>query len=123
MVESPPAYAPQSNGSVERGGTGERFDVHSDVGTPGAHQGGCPGISPGMLWLVERAAELLTTLQVGHGGETPFERLARKPCRGEGSEFGEKVFYIRNRTASGSWRQDGPRACGFGADGAPTPTS
>eukprot|EP00974_Lingulodinium_polyedra_P126493 11198448-Lingulodinium_polyedra.AAC.1 len=62
----------------------------------GRIQGEIPVGHPVMLWLVEHAAELLTKHSVGHDGETPYVRLVGKPCRDEGYEFGEKVYYKRN---------------------------
>eukprot|EP00969_Alexandrium_andersonii_P133313 5895409-Alexandrium_andersonii.AAC.1 len=48
---------------------------------------------PVMLWLAEHAGELLAKHSVGHEGRAVFERLFGKPSRGDGYEFGERVFY------------------------------
>eukprot|EP00969_Alexandrium_andersonii_P129268 5712387-Alexandrium_andersonii.AAC.1 len=46
-----------------------------------------------MLWLVERAGELLTKHLAGHDGRTAFERLFGMPSRCDGYDFGEQVRY------------------------------
>eukprot|EP00969_Alexandrium_andersonii_P227923 10065859-Alexandrium_andersonii.AAC.1 len=56
-------------------------------------QGGLPVDRPAMLWLVEHAGGLLTKYLVGRDGRTALERLMGKPSRGDGWEFGERVFY------------------------------
>eukprot|EP00969_Alexandrium_andersonii_P268789 11879692-Alexandrium_andersonii.AAC.1 len=55
--------------------------------------GGIPVGHPVILWLVERAGELLTKHLMGHDGRTAFERLLGETSRGDGYKFGEQVRY------------------------------
>ena len=49
-----------------------------------------------MAWLVEHAADVLSTYQFGDLGRTAYERLDGKKCKQETVEFSEWVHYGHN---------------------------
>ena len=52
-----------------------------------------------VAWLVRHSALLITHYQVKADGETPHERLRRRPCNGQVVEFAETVHYKPPTTA------------------------
>eukprot|EP00969_Alexandrium_andersonii_P100196 4419938-Alexandrium_andersonii.AAC.1 len=71
MQESPPAYEPQSNGSVENAVRQLTGLIHTlMLALQERIQGEVPLDHPAMLWSVEHAGELLTKYLVGHDGHT-----------------------------------------------------
>ena len=44
-------------------------------------------------WLVEYAGWLVNRAEVGHDGQTPYERFKGKKARLPGMEFGEAVMW------------------------------
>ena len=54
---------------------------------------------PVSSWLVEFAAVLVNRYEVGHDGNTPYERLRGKQSRRLGLEFGELLHFRRHRAA------------------------
>ena len=109
LLEAPPAYEPQSNGSVENAVQQVKGMVRTLMLALEARiQGEIPVLHPVMLWLVEHAGELLTKHLIGRDGRTAYARLFGKPNRGEGYEFGERVHYKRRVDASlGARWEDG----------------
>ena len=103
VQEAPPAYEPQSNGSVENAVKQVKGMVRTLMLALQARiQGEIPVDHPVMLWLVEHASELLTKHMMGHDGRTPYMRIFGKPCRDEGYEFGERIHFKRKTAALGS---------------------
>ena len=52
-----------------------------------------PTMHPIMTWLIQHAGDMLSKLEVGADGRTPYERLRGKRYRGEVVEFGSIVHY------------------------------
>jgi len=94
----PPKGESQSNGMIEAG-------VKIVKGMLRVHllalerklEGKVPTHHPIMTWLVEHVADVITKHLQGKDGRTAYERLLGRPCREEGLEFGEKVWYRRRK--------------------------
>ena len=99
--ESPPKSESESNGSIENAvklvkGMIRVYKLALDRRIEGT----LPTAHPIMAWLVEHAAENITKLMVGKDGKTGYERLFGKPCREEGIEFGESLWFRRRKNES-----------------------
>eukprot|EP00969_Alexandrium_andersonii_P027549 1201756-Alexandrium_andersonii.AAC.1 len=68
-LESPPAYEPPANGSVENAAKHLQGLVRAMMlALQERIQGDIPVHHPAMLWLIEHAGELLAEPSVGHDG-------------------------------------------------------
>ena len=72
-----------------------------------------------LTWLVEHVADVITKYLQGKDGKSGYERLMGKPCREEGLEFGERVWFKKKKRRSrgetltgGGWKE-----FGLGGDG------
>ena len=94
IMENSPAHFSKSNGVIERGvqtiqgmvrtlrsAIEERWMVKLDPE------------NALLSWLVEYAGWLVNRAEVGHDGQTPYERLKGKTARLPGMEFGEAVMW------------------------------
>jgi len=94
----PPKGESQSNGAIENAVrlVKEMIRVHT-IALERKIDGTVPTHHPVMSWIVEHAADMITKYMVGKDGKTGFERLLGRPCREEGLEFGERVYFRRRK--------------------------
>ena len=98
IVEQSPVGASQSNGVVERGIQSVVGQVRVLLDALEARWGvDIPTTHPVITWIVEYAALLLNRFEVGHDGRTAYERCKKKKAKMMGIEFGEAVFWRRQR--------------------------
>ena len=94
LLEHSPVADSQSNGLIEHGIRSVEemtrvllFDHSSRVGSPiSVH-------SPVFPWIVEHATDILNKCHVASGGKSAYERLKKRPHRGEGLPFGASVMF------------------------------
>ena len=112
VLEHSPVADSQSNGLVERGIRSVEemarvllFDLSSRVGSPiSVH-------SPVFLWIVEQATDILNKCHVASDGKSVYERLKKRPHRGELLPFGAAVI-VQSCWEGSRRRHDGEVALG-----------
>ena len=88
----------ESNGSIESGVKVFKGLLLVHLGALEQKiEGHIPSSHPVMSWLVNFASDTLSKYLVGDDGKTGYDRLFRKPVREEGLEFGEQVWWKKQR--------------------------
>jgi len=94
----PPKGESQSNGAIENAVrlVKEMIRVYL-LALEAKIDGTIPTQHPLMCWIAEHAGDMITKHMVGKDGKTGYERLLGKPCRDEGVEFGECIWFKRRK--------------------------
>ena len=94
LLEHSPIADSQSNGLIERGIRSVEdmtrvllFDLSRRVGCPVSVH------SPVFPWIVEHATDILNKCHVASDGKSAYERLKKRPHRGELLPFGASVMF------------------------------
>ena len=93
LLEHPPAYDPQSNGTAEKAVQEFMEQVRAVKIALEQRLGVKISTSDSaMAWINDHAAMLLSRYKVSNDGKTPYRRLTGKDCRAPMLEFGERVL-------------------------------
>ena len=94
FLEHSPVADSQSNGLIERGIRSVEemtrvllFDLSSRVGSS------ISVYSPVFPWIVEHATDILNKCHVASDGKSAYERLKKRPHRGEIQPYGASVMF------------------------------
>ena len=88
----------ESNGSIENGVKLFKGLLRVHLGALEQKIGGYIATShPIVSWLVEHVCDIITKYLQGSDGKTAYERLFGKPVREEALEFGERLWWRRQR--------------------------
>ena len=99
MFEESPVGESQSNGEVERAVRTVKGQVRTMKEALDSRYGSrIPSDHPVIAWLPRHAAATVSRYQVGKDGKTAYERTKGKKFKREMAEFGECIWYLKQRS-------------------------